>query len=99
MSYAEVIARALKGRSVNQAAKDWHMQQVTLNNYVKGKRLPDWITAKIIALEAGISGDEMLDTLAKEEARLKGKTELISKSFNALLRAAKRCWIRVPATA
>jgi protein-disulfide isomerase-like protein with CxxC motif len=99
MSYMEILKRALKERSVNQAAKDWQMQQVTLNRYVSGQRLPDYLTAKIIAEEAGISGAEMLDVLAKEEARMKKAKEKISKSFNWLLRVANVGYMRVVATA
>lgn len=97
MSYVEIMKRALKERSVNQAAKDWGISQPTLNRYANGKNLPDYLTAKIIAKEAGISGQEMLDVLAEEEAKRKTKTEKISTSFNWLLRTAKLVWIRVPA--
>jgi hypothetical protein len=99
MSYLEILKRALKERSVNQAAKDWQMQQVTLNRYVSGQRLPDYLTAKIIAEEAGISGAEMLDALAAEEKKMKSKKEKISKSFNWLLRVANVGCMRVAATA
>ena len=67
MTYEELIVKALKGRSVNQAAKDWKMNQVTLNNYVRG-RLPDYRTAQIFAQEAGITAGEVLEVLAAEEA-------------------------------
>lgn len=99
MSYVEIMKRALKERSVNQAAKDWGIAQPTLNRYATGKNLPDYLTAKIIAEEAGISGQEMLDVLAAEEAKRKTKLEKISESFNKLLRAANVSWARVPATA
>lgn len=99
MSYLEVIARALKGRSILQASKDWNMQQVTLNRYVKGVRIPDFFTAKIIAQEAGISGGEMLDMLAEEEIKRRSKLDKMSTSFNWLLRVANVGWTRVPATA
>lgn len=99
MSYLEIVKLALKGRSVNAAAKAWGMPQPTLDEYVKLKRLPNFITAKIIASEAGISAGEMLEILADEEAKRKPKLEKISKSFNWLLRAANVSWARVPATA
>ncbi|WP_211453002.1 hypothetical protein [Collimonas antrihumi] len=99
MSYLEVIAKALKGRSINQASKDWGMQQVTLHRYVKGGRIPDALTAKIIAHEAGISGSEMLDLMAEEEQKRRAKTDKMSTSFNWLLRVANVGWMRVPATA
>lgn len=99
MSYLEIIKRALKERSVNQAAKDWGIAQPTLNRYATGKNLPDYFAAKIIAAEAGISGAEMLDALAAEEKKMKTKKEKISKSFNWLLRVANVALVRVPATA
>lgn len=99
MSYAEIIKRALKGRSVNATAKAWGIQQMTLNRYAKGDRLPDYLTAKIIAEEAGISGGEMLEILAQEEAKKRGKLEKISEGFKTLLRIANVVRTRVPAAA
>jgi hypothetical protein len=69
MDYAEVIAKALKGRSVNSVAKAWNVAQPTLDRYVKGKHLPDYITARRIAFEAGISDGDMLKILSVEEAK------------------------------
>lgn len=99
MSYLEMIERALKGRSVNAAAKAWHIPQSTLFKYTKGERLPDYATAKVIATDAGIDLAEAFNLLANEEAKRKSKTEKISESFNWLLRGANRYWTRVPATA
>jgi hypothetical protein len=87
MSYAELIAKALKGRSVNQAAKDWHLQQVTLNRYVRGNRLPDYSTALVMAKEAGMDESEVFRMLADEEMKRKNSTTLekISANFEALV--------------
>lgn len=71
MSYLEIVKKALKGRTVNAAAKQWGLPQPTLFKYANGTRLPDYLTAQIIAAEAGITAGEMLDTLAAEEARRK----------------------------
>ncbi len=73
MSYLEVVRKALKGRSVYAASRDWNVPQKTLDRYSKGERLPDYTTALMIAEEAGISGDEMLKTLAQEEQARKQK--------------------------
>lgn len=97
MSYLEIVKLALKERSINRCAKEWGMEQVTLNRYATGKRLPDYLTAKKIAEEAGISGDEMLKILAEEEANRKGKKTKISTSFDWLLRSAKLGYMRVTA--
>jgi hypothetical protein len=83
MSYLEIVQRALKGRSVNAAAKLWGVPQSTLDKYARGVRLPDYLTAKIIATEAGITAGEMLDTLAAEEA--KRRLEIEQRSFNPLV--------------
>lgn len=99
MSYLEIVKRALRERSVNQAAKDWKIPQTTLNKYATGMRLPDYLTAKKIAEEAGISSGEMMDVLAAEEAKRKTKLEKISTSFKSFLRTAKVNWTRVQATA
>lgn len=98
MSYLDIVKKALKGRSVNAAAKQWGIPQQTLDRYTKG-RLPDFITAKIIAAEAGIDGAEMLEILAAEEAKKRGKLEKISEGFKTLLRIANVVRTRVPATA
>lgn len=99
MSYLEIIQRALKGRSVYAAAKQWGIPQKTLDNYANGKRIPDPITAKIIKEEAGITADEMMETLAIEEAKRRSKLEKISRGFKALLRAANACRVRIPQVA
>lgn len=99
MSYLEIIKKALNGRSVNAAAKQWGIQQVTLNRYANGSRLPDYLTAKTIAKEAGISSGEMFDLLADEEARRRDKPAKIAQGFKFLLRIANVGWTRVPATA
>ena len=71
MSYQELIAKALQGRSVNATAKAWNVQQRTLDRYVKAEQLPDYRTAMKIADEAGVSYGEMLSTLALEEEKRK----------------------------
>lgn len=73
MSYQELIARALKGRSVNRAAKDFGVPQKTFDRYTKGERLPDFHTAWRLAEEAGMDPKEAFQMLADEEARRSGK--------------------------
>jgi transcriptional regulator with XRE-family HTH domain len=73
MSYLEVIAKALKGKSVNATAKAWNIQQRTLDRYVKGELLPTYSAAMRIADEAGITYEEMLRTLAEEEEKRRPK--------------------------
>lgn len=95
MSYQELIARALNGRSVNALAKALHVPQPTMRNYCKGERLPDYVTAFAIAKEAGIDPREMFMALVEEDARKKGLLEKISEGFNRLVSLTKprRNWV------
>jgi transposase-like protein len=99
MSYLDIVKKALKGRSVNAAAKQWGVPQSTLFKYAEGSRLPDYLTAKIMASDAGVSASEMMDALAEEELKRRSKTDKMSTSFNWLLRVANVGWMRVSATA
>jgi hypothetical protein len=87
MNYEQLIAKALKGRSVNAAAKDWGIQQVTLNRYVKGIRLPDYSTARLIAKEAGVKETIVFNILADEEEDRKSRSimEKLSANFEYLM--------------
>jgi hypothetical protein len=71
MTYQELIAKALKGRSVNAAAHEWGVPQTSLNTYARGKRMPDYQTALILASEAGIDPGVVMQICAEEEARKK----------------------------
>ena len=95
MSYQELIAKALHGRSVNRAAKEMGIAQQTLDRYTKAERLPDYVTAFMLAKEAGIDPREMFIALVEEEAKKKGVLEKISKGFNQLLSLVKprRDWV------
>lgn len=77
MGYQELIAKALNGRSVNRAAKDWGMSQKTLDRYTKD-RLPDFQTAWKIAQDAGMEPGEAFALLAEEEAKRKGSEWTLS---------------------
>lgn len=90
MSYAEFIARALKGRTVNKAAKDLGIPQASLDRYAKAQRLPDYRTALILAREAGVTpGDTML-MLAAEEGRKHPQKDILSQGFRSLVDAWNR---------
>lgn len=71
MNYQEVMQRALKGRSVNAAAKDMGLPQQSLNRWVLGKNLPDYASAAILAAEARLSLGEMMRVLVDEDQRRK----------------------------
>lgn len=68
MTYSELIARALKGRSVNRTAKDLGIPQKTLDQYTKG-RLPNFRTAWRLAEEAEMDPREVFALLAEEDAK------------------------------
>lgn len=81
MEYKEMIDRALKGRSINSMAKVWGVQQVTLNRYVKGERMPDYSTGLKIAREAGINPAEAFEIFAAEEQSHKLKNFKLVMGF------------------
>jgi hypothetical protein len=73
MTYDELIVKALDGRSVNAAAHAWGVPQTSLNTYRRGKRMPDYRTALIIAREAGVDPGDVMRICAAEEAKLKAR--------------------------
>lgn len=74
MEYEKLFEKALQGRSVNQASKDWGIPQGTLAKYSKGTRVPDYQTALILAREAQVSPGEVMAILARLEARKKPRS-------------------------
>lgn len=98
MDYAELIDKAIKGRSVNGLAKTWGLPQKTLESYVKGKTLPNYSTAEIFAHEAGISLAETMRILINEEQRRKPLKEIITAGFLQLTNALNRLFSRMYAS-
>lgn len=97
MTYDEFIAKALKGRSVNRAAKDLGIGQRSLDRYVKGERLPDYRTALLLAKEAATTPGEAMMILAREEERKQQIKEIFSTGFLWLTNALNRLSARVSA--
>jgi len=95
MEYKELIAQALKGRSVNCAAKELGIAQRSLDRYVKGDRLPDYTTAAKLGREAGLSLGETMAVLIKEEERRKPLKEIVSAVFLQLTNTLNRLFVRV----
>lgn len=81
MNYDELIAKALKERSVLQASKDWQIPQPTLQRYVKGIRIPDYQTALIIAREAEVNAAVVMQIFAEEEAKKKPRSMFAEMGF------------------
>ena len=97
MNYQDLIDKALQGRSVYKLAKALELNQVTLNRYVKGDRLPDFGTALLLAKEANVTPGEVLVILAEEERRKREMKELLSQGFRLLTNALNRLFTRVSA--
>ncbi|MBN3802511.1 helix-turn-helix transcriptional regulator [Paraburkholderia sp. Ac-20336] len=95
MTYAELIERAMKGRSVNRAAKEMGLNQRSLDRYVKSERLPDFRTALILAREADVPLGETMIALAHEEARRNETKEIVTAGFRMLTNAVNRLFSRV----
>jgi hypothetical protein len=74
MEYAELFKAALKGRSVNQASKDWKIPQGTLAKYANAARVPDYQTAMILASESRVSPTDVMVILARLEASKKPRS-------------------------
>ncbi|SOZ12717.1 helix-turn-helix domain-containing protein [Cupriavidus taiwanensis] len=94
MSYQELIAKALHGRTVNRAAKEMGVSQSSMDRYARGQSLPDYATAFLLAKEAGMDVREVFLTLAQEDAKRKG-LEIFSEGFKKLLSLVKprRDWV------
>lgn len=92
MDYHDVMQRALKGRSVNGAAKDMGLPQQSLNRWMLGKNLPDYSSAAIIAAEANITLGEMMRVLVEEDQRRKLSKDMIAAGFRLLTNALNRLY-------
>jgi hypothetical protein len=97
MNYENLIAKAIKGRSINGLAKAWGLPQKTLENYVKGKTLPSYTALSIFAEEAGISTTQAVQIMIDEERRRKEMKDVFSAGFRLLTNAANRLLMRISA--
>jgi predicted transcriptional regulator len=79
MNYEELIAKALNGRSVNSMAKQWGVNQPTLDRYVKGQTMPSYDIALKIINEAGIDISEGMTVLAEEERNRRSRNFKLTK--------------------
>jgi plasmid maintenance system antidote protein VapI len=67
MNYEELIVKALKGRTVTEAARNWGVHQPTLDRWLKGQRMPNFNTALRIAKEAEVDPGEAFEVFAEQE--------------------------------
>lgn len=99
MEYAELFQKALKGRTVNQAAKDWGIPQSTLDAYSKGKRVPDYQAAMILASEAGITPGDVMMIMVRLEASKKPRSLFPEMGFaTAAIMTAVTLFLTPPPT-
>jgi hypothetical protein len=84
MNYDEFFEKALAGRSVNQASKDWGIPQVTLNKWKHKKGLPDYDIAVLMAMDAGVTAAEAMKVLARETAIRKQRAPVLAGLMAAL---------------
>ena len=92
----EIIAQALRGRTQNSAATEWGVQQVTLNNYARGVRVPDYQTAILLASEARIGLAEVMKACAIKEAELKPHSWFVTKFVTPGKQLINGKWQEVP---
>lgn len=92
MNYSDVMARALKGRSINAAARDMGLPQQSLSRWVLGKNLPDYSSAAVLAAEANVSLGEMMRVLVEEDQRRKVSKDMIAAGFRLLTNALNRLY-------
>lgn len=92
MNYSDVMARALKGRSVNAAARDMGLPQQSLSRWVLGKNLPDYSSAAILAAEANVSLGDMMRVLVEEDQRRKVSKDMLAAGFRLLTNAWNRLY-------
>ena len=81
MTYQELIAKALNGRTKYAMAKVLGITQVTLGRYVSGERLPDFDTAWKLAKEADVDPAEAFETLAEAQREHKSKQFKLQMGF------------------
>jgi len=84
MEYAELIKKALAGRSARRAAQMWDIPPSTLDRYMRGDRMPDYNTGLRIAKEAGVDPAEAFEVFAAEERNKKAKNFKLQMGFASI---------------
>ncbi len=74
MTYDELIAKALDGMTVNRAAVVWGIPQSNLDRYSKSQSMPNAAAALAISRAAGVPAEEVLEIIARQEAKKKQKS-------------------------
>jgi transcriptional regulator with XRE-family HTH domain len=81
MSYENLIAKLLNGRTVYQLSKMWGIGQPRLHRYMKGEALPDYDTAWKMAETAGVAPEEAFKALANEAVAHRSRSFKLQKGF------------------
>lgn len=76
MTYNELIAKVLSGKSVNSVAQEMGVPQKSLDRYCKGETLPSVSVTIKMAQRAGISIEEAAKIVASEEEKVRPKRQL-----------------------
>ncbi|HEY8606090.1 MAG TPA: helix-turn-helix transcriptional regulator [Noviherbaspirillum sp.] len=76
MTYTELIAKVLKGRSVNSVALEMGVPQKSLDRYVKAESMPSVSVAIKMAERAGVSVEEAARAIAEQENMVRPKRQL-----------------------
>jgi len=71
MTYEELIAKVLNGRSVNSVAKEMNIPQKTMDRYVKAESIPTVSVALAFAERAGVSIEEAMRAVAERESQVR----------------------------
>lgn len=69
MTYEELIAKVLNGKSINARAKELGMPQKTLDNYVRGRSAPGCGVTMMFAEIAGVSLQDAVAAVAEQEKK------------------------------
>ncbi|WP_296560017.1 helix-turn-helix transcriptional regulator [Pigmentiphaga sp.] len=83
MTYAELIAKVLDGKSVNSVAHEMGVPQKSLDRYSKGETFPSVSVTIKMAHRAGISIEEAAKIVAAEEEKVRPKRQLSLPRFAA----------------
>ncbi|MEO7493897.1 MAG: helix-turn-helix transcriptional regulator [Massilia sp.] len=81
MNYDDLIVKALRGRKVTEAARDWGVRQPTLYKWFNGQGLPNFSTVKKLAEDAELSTETVVDILAATEQIRESKQFKLQKGF------------------
>ena len=87
MNYSELLHRALKGQTVNAAAKSIGIPQASLDRYVKGQRMPGPQVMILLADAANVDIATAVQACAEKEAEAHPKASFVKKFLTCAVTA------------